>query len=53
MADGSGLRVIHGKYAADNQFPFMAYLQMDDAFSCGGSLITDTFVLTAAQCASG
>ncbi|KAK3924705.1 Brachyurin [Frankliniella fusca] len=43
----------NGKMAEIGQFPWMANIVMDDAWYCGGSLISDKHILTAAQCASG
>ncbi|XP_004523132.1 melanization protease 1 [Ceratitis capitata] len=54
VADGQ--RVSHGKDVDLNEFPWMALLIYDtpqDRFKCGGSLITDNFVLTAAHCMVG
>ncbi|XP_026273204.1 brachyurin-like [Frankliniella occidentalis] len=42
-----------GKVAAVGQFPWMANIVMDDTWVCGGALISDKHILTAAQCASG
>ncbi|XP_017115309.1 serine protease grass [Drosophila elegans] len=43
-----GTRVVGGQDAARS--PWMAYLIRNNAFACGGSLITHRFVLTAAHC---
>ena len=33
-----------------DSFPFMVELRLDDAVTCGGSLITPSHVLSAAHC---
>lgn len=49
-------RIVGGSTAAMAEFPWMALLQFKDvekenlAFLCGGSLITEKHVLTAAHC---
>ncbi|XP_054089103.1 serine protease grass [Zeugodacus cucurbitae] len=49
-------RVSHGKDVSLYEFPWMALLIYDtdeDRYKCGGSLITDRFVLSAAHCMVG
>lgn len=50
---GASLRVAGGDNAADGQLPWMAVITMDRTAMCGGSVISETFILTSAQCASG
>uniref|UniRef100_A0A336KXJ6 CSON015385 protein n=1 Tax=Culicoides sonorensis TaxID=179676 RepID=A0A336KXJ6_CULSO len=43
-------RIVGGFYAEEGQFPHQVALFRDNRFSCGGSIIGDRFVLTAAHC---
>ena len=44
-------RITGGSPAARGQFPWQVALVIDNAWFCGGSLISDQWVLTAAHCA--
>ncbi|GLG92354.1 Chymotrypsin, partial [Gryllus bimaculatus] len=46
-------RVIGGTVASQGQIPWQAALVLDGAGFCGGSLISSTYVLTAAHCTAG
>ncbi|TSW75982.1 Serine protease 27 [Bagarius yarrelli] len=46
-------RVVGGYSASDGIWPWMASLQEGGSHFCGGSLINEFWVLTAAQCVSG
>ncbi|KAJ1942451.1 hypothetical protein EC988_006483, partial [Linderina pennispora] len=46
-------RIIGGSFAADGQFPYLASLQLSwgrGAGLCGGTIIADTVIVTAAHC---
>jgi len=43
-------RIVGGFEAEEHQWPWIVALFIDDQWFCGGSLITDDFVLTAAHC---
>ena len=49
--DPRGERIVGGFEAEEHQWPWIVALVIDDTWFCGGALITDDFVLTAAHCA--
>jgi len=46
-------RIVGGFEAEEHEWPWIVALFIDDAWFCGGSLISDDFVLTAAHCVDG
>ncbi|XP_064085101.1 chymotrypsin-like protease CTRL-1 [Macrobrachium nipponense] len=49
-------RIVGGTVASIREYPWLVFLHMrtsDDSFTCGGSLITRDYVLTAAHCVYG
>merc|ERR1711874_35596 len=46
-------RIVGGFEAAHHEWPWQVALFIDDAWFCGGSLISDEWVMTAAHCADG
>ncbi|KAH8234770.1 hypothetical protein KR032_002942 [Drosophila birchii] len=49
-------RITNGKNAAENQFPYqvgLSFTSSTGSWWCGGSIISNTYVLTAAHCTSG
>merc|ERR1712165_326447 len=50
----SGDKIINGMEAADNQFLWVVYLRCNNpGWACTASMISDTWVLTAAHCVDG
>merc|ERR1711892_450520 len=46
----AGERIVGGTEATPHSFPWMAALFINDAWFCGGTLISDEYILTAAHC---
>merc|ERR1719369_529514 len=52
----SGDYIINGQQADNNEYPWMVYMLVagtNDMFLCGGSLISNKWILTAAHCTDG
>ncbi|KAF4520238.1 hypothetical protein B566_EDAN009963 [Ephemera danica] len=46
-------RIIGGSQSEVHQFPYQVGLFMDGLYFCGGSVLSDTIIMTAAHCAEG
>ncbi|XP_023030553.1 trypsin-1-like [Drosophila willistoni] len=51
--DNKTVGIIGGRYARLGELPYQVSLRMNGIDDCGGSLISATFVLTAAHCLEG
>lgn len=45
--------IVGGSEANPHQFPWQVGIFMDDSYFCGGSIISDEYILTAGHCADG
>lgn len=46
-------RIVGGNETPPNKYPWMARLSYFNKFYCGGTIINDRYVLTAAHCTKG
>lgn len=53
MGKGVSPHIVGGSEARPHQFPWQVGIFMDGAYFCGGSIISDEYILTAAHCADG
>jgi len=51
--EGPAAKIVGGVEATPNQWPWQVALFIDNAWFCGGALISENYVLTAAHCADG
>ena len=46
-------RIVGGTEATPHEYPFIVALSIDGLYFCGGSIISETVILTAAHCLDG
>merc|ERR1712066_236696 len=46
-------KIVGGYEAQENQWPWQVALFIDNAWFCGGSIISENYIMTAAHCADG
>jgi len=51
--EGPSKKIVGGEEATPNQWPWIVALFVDNAWFCGGSLISENWVMTAAHCVDG
>jgi len=49
----AGSKIVGGEVATPHEFPWQVGMFIDGAYFCGGSIISDEWVLTAAHCTDG
>ncbi|GLG94130.1 Trypsin-1 [Gryllus bimaculatus] len=53
MERSAGGRIVNGTDALSGQYPYQISLRSNGRHSCGGSIINENFILTAAHCVIG
>jgi len=53
FADHAEGKIVGGHEAQEHEWPWQVALFIDDAWFCGGAIISENYVLTAAHCADG